>query len=129
MLEPFTSNSPFLSKVRKKTKQNKNTYFRRFFFSPFFFFLSCLSHLFLQIQTQHKSGSSELTIETHPALAAYKVQPKARTRGELVTIRLFVSSTFVDTHGERDILIKKVLPALNKALEDRDVQIVPVDLR
>ena len=47
----------------------------------------------------------------------------------MTTIRLFISSTFVDTHGERDALIRKVLPALNKALAPRYVQIVPVDLR
>ncbi|EGD73562.1 hypothetical protein PTSG_05269 [Salpingoeca rosetta] len=57
------------------------------------------------------------------------VTPKTRLQGEMTTIRLFISSTFVDTHGERDVLIRKVLPALNKELASRYVQIVPVDLR
>lgn len=36
------------------------------------------------------------------------VKPKRRMQGEMITIRLFISSTFVDTHGERDVLIRKV---------------------
>jgi len=35
----------------------------------------------------------------------------------------------VDTHGERDAIVQKVLPALNKLLAARDVQVVAVDLR
>eukprot|EP00045_Choanoeca_perplexa_P017800 m.267119 g.267119 ORF g.267119 m.267119 type:complete len:1900 (+) comp17636_c0_seq2:61-5760(+) len=66
------------------------------------------------------------TAEYHPY---ENVTVKPRLRGQLVTIRLFISSTFVDTHSERDTLIRKVLPSLNKILADRDVQIVPVDLR
>eukprot|EP00050_Salpingoeca_kvevrii_P011196 m.13501 g.13501 ORF g.13501 m.13501 type:complete len:1959 (+) comp3308_c0_seq1:33-5909(+) len=73
------------------------------------------------------SGSMKLTDSLYTP--EKPVVPKQRLRGELVTIRLFISSTFVDTHGERDILIKKVLPALNKDFAHRNVQVVPVDLR
>jgi len=30
------------------------------------------------------------------------------------TIRVFISSTFTDFHGERDALVRRVFPALNK---------------
>eukprot|EP00051_Salpingoeca_urceolata_P011054 m.135968 g.135968 ORF g.135968 m.135968 type:complete len:1880 (+) comp16965_c1_seq4:890-6529(+) len=73
--------------------------------------------------------SSGLLKQPHPELEQFTVTPKDRLRGEPKTIRLFLSSTFVDTHGERDMIVKKVIPALNKDLADRDVQIVPVDLR
>ena len=46
-----------------------------------------------------------------------------------VEIRLFISSTFVDTHGERDTLINKVIPKLNRELKKRFMEIIPIDLR
>jgi hypothetical protein len=51
---------------------------------------------------------SQLEPRRHPAFEPFAVTPVKRRRGELVTIRLFISSTFVDTHGERDALIKQV---------------------
>ena len=44
-------------------------------------------------------------------------------------IRLFISSTFIDTHGERDLLIQKTIPRLNEVLRKRYIRVVPVDLR
>eukprot|EP00163_Fabomonas_tropica_P033654 TRINITY_DN8947_c1_g2_i1.p1 TRINITY_DN8947_c1_g2~~TRINITY_DN8947_c1_g2_i1.p1 ORF type:complete len:452 (+),score=94.95 TRINITY_DN8947_c1_g2_i1:514-1869(+) len=59
-----------------------------------------------------------------------KVVPRAeRLPGEFVNIRVFISSTFVDEHGERDILVKKVFNELNTRLRSRFIQVVPLDLR
>eukprot|EP00052_Salpingoeca_macrocollata_P020307 m.170390 g.170390 ORF g.170390 m.170390 type:complete len:1854 (-) comp21223_c1_seq1:109-5670(-) len=52
-----------------------------------------------------------------------------RQPGVLKTIRVFISSTFVDEHGERDELVRRVFNELNSQFRKRYVQIVPVDLR
>lgn len=45
------------------------------------------------------------------------------------TIRIFLSSTFRDFGEERDLLVKKVFPALRSRLKDRFVELVDIDLR
>jgi hypothetical protein len=45
------------------------------------------------------------------------------------TLRLFLSSTFRDFGEERDLLVKRVFPALRARLRDRFVELVDVDLR
>ena len=45
------------------------------------------------------------------------------------TVRLFLSSTFRDFGEERDLLMRKVFPALRARLKDRFVELVDVDLR
>ena len=45
------------------------------------------------------------------------------------TVRLFLSSTFRDFGEERDLLVRKVFPALRARLKDRFVELVDVDLR
>jgi tetratricopeptide (TPR) repeat protein len=49
--------------------------------------------------------------------------------GESRTIRIFLSSTFRDYGEERDLLVRKVFPALRTKLKDRFVELVDVDLR
>lgn len=44
-------------------------------------------------------------------------------------IRIFISSTFQDMQGERDYLMKKVFPVLKEKAAERDVSLVPLDLR
>ena len=43
--------------------------------------------------------------------------------------RIFISSTFKDFGDERDILVKKIFPALRSRLKDRHVELVDIDLR
>ena len=45
------------------------------------------------------------------------------------TVRIFLSSTFRDFGEERDLLVKRVFPALRARLKDRFVELVDVDLR
>jgi hypothetical protein len=45
------------------------------------------------------------------------------------TVRVFISSTFNDMHGERDVLTRVVFPQLNNICKSRRVRVVPVDLR
>jgi nephrocystin-3 len=45
------------------------------------------------------------------------------------TVRLFLSSTFRDFREERDLLVKRVFPALRARLKERFVELVDVDLR
>ena len=44
-------------------------------------------------------------------------------------IRVFISSTFHDMQGERDYLMRKVFPVLKGLAAERNVTLVPVDLR
>ena len=44
-------------------------------------------------------------------------------------IRVFISSTFQDMQGERDYLMRKVFPVLKGLAAERNVTLVPVDLR
>jgi hypothetical protein len=43
--------------------------------------------------------------------------------------RIFLSSAFRDFGEERDLLVRKVFPALRARLKDRFVELVDVDLR
>ena len=45
------------------------------------------------------------------------------------TIRVFISSTFQDMQGERDYLMKRTFPKLQKYAEQRDVMLTELDLR
>lgn len=45
------------------------------------------------------------------------------------TIRIFLSGTFRDFSEERELLVKRVFPALRLRLKDRFVELVDVDLR
>ena len=45
------------------------------------------------------------------------------------SIRVFISSTFRDMHGERDELVKRVFPQIRKLCESRGVAWAEVDLR
>ena len=45
------------------------------------------------------------------------------------TARIFLSSTFRDYAEERDLLVRRVFPALRARLKDRFVELVDVDLR
>lgn len=55
-------------------------------------------------------AAADSEVPVHPSLTGFdKVQAVPRKVGQTITIRLFVSSTFVDTQGERDMLIKASL--------------------
>ena len=45
------------------------------------------------------------------------------------SVRVFFSSTFRDFGEERDLLVRKVFPALRAQLKNRFVELVDVDLR
>jgi len=45
------------------------------------------------------------------------------------SVRIFLSSTFRDFGEERDLLVKRVFPALRAKLKDRFIELVDVDLR
>jgi hypothetical protein len=45
------------------------------------------------------------------------------------TVRVFLSSTFRDFAGERDLLVKTIFPELRRRCRERQVELVDVDLR
>jgi hypothetical protein len=45
------------------------------------------------------------------------------------SVRIFLSSTFRDFGVERDLLVRKVFPALRARLKERFVELMDVDLR
>jgi len=71
-----------------------------------------------------------------PASAASKsVKDEGRAFGRLTnddghrTVRVFISSTFIDMQRERDILVKDTFAALRAMLRTRGVELLEVDLR
>ena len=52
-----------------------------------------------------------------------------RLPGQWVNIRVFISSSFIDTQAERDMIVQKVLPKLNFELQKNFVRVTFVDLR
>jgi hypothetical protein len=53
----------------------------------------------------------------------------SRLPGQWVNIRIFLSSSFVDTQAERDVIIKNIMPRLNFNLQEYYIRVVAVDLR
>ena len=53
----------------------------------------------------------------------------SRLPGQWVNVRLFLSSSFVDTQAERDMIVRKILPKLNFDLQEFFVRVTAVDLR
>jgi len=53
----------------------------------------------------------------------------SRLPGQWVNVRLFLSSSFVDTQAERDMIVKRVLPKLNFDLQEFFIRVTAVDLR
>lgn len=45
------------------------------------------------------------------------------------SIRIFISSTFRDMHGERDLLMRSVLPALQARAAPHRISLHAIDLR
>ena len=56
-------------------------------------------------------------------------EPVEKSLGEWTEIRLFLSSTFIDTHAERDKIVKEVIPEINRKMAPNFIRIIPVDLR
>ena len=52
-----------------------------------------------------------------------------RLPGQWVNVRVFISSSFIDTQAERDMLVQNVLPKLNHELAKNFVRVTFVDLR
>jgi len=71
-----------------------------------------------------KEHSSNLYVPEAPRVVGRKP-----TRGKSRNVRLFISSTFRDMGTEREIIIKKVFPQLQKFCKDRGVFLSCVDLR
>lgn len=49
--------------------------------------------------------------------------------GDNRSVRVFVSSTFLDMQAERDVLVKETFPALRAKFRTRGVEILEIDLR
>lgn len=57
------------------------------------------------------------------------IYPNITASGEWRECRVFISSTFLDMHAERDCLTRIVFPELKERLKKRKVKLVEVDLR
>ncbi|MEQ1783552.1 MAG: DUF4062 domain-containing protein, partial [Hyphomonadaceae bacterium] len=55
--------------------------------------------------------------------------PRASTTDDDRSVRVFVSSTFLDMQADRDELVKKTFPALRAKYRSRGVEVFEVDLR
>ena len=69
------------------------------------------------------SSMQPLTLGPEKALMVATQQQRWRT------VRVFISSTFRDMHGERDLLTRFVFPELRARAHARQIQVYEVDLR
>eukprot|EP00741_Cyanophora_paradoxa_P012537 tig00020614_g12115.t1 len=61
--------------------------------------------------------------------AKQRAMLQARKEGRWLTLKVFISSTFKDGHGERAAIARDVFPFLNAWGEARRLSFLPVDLR
>lgn len=92
---------------------------------------SSLGHIDLQFEVT-PSDTQDLWVRLHEDIT--KKRPKSipihgnqQTSNKVV--RIFVSSTFTDFFNEREVLIKRVFPALRDEMERAGIQIIDCDLR
>lgn len=57
------------------------------------------------------------------------IAPSAHSHEQWRTARIFISSTFLDMHGERDLLTRHVIPELRERCRAKRIHISEVDLR
>lgn len=57
------------------------------------------------------------------------ILPDSQPPSKMKTVRVFISSTFNDMHGERNLLTRFIFPKLRKWAEKRGINIYEVDLR
>ena len=81
-----------------------------------------------KIKSEEPSLKAILT-QNQVNITSEKQSPIKLSPSGWLEVRLFISSTFIDTQAERDVLIKKVIPDVNRELFERRIRIVPVDLR
>ena len=65
----------------------------------------------------------------HSSLGAEKALMASTQRQKWRTVRVFISSTFRDMHGERDLLTRFVFPELRALAHSKQIQLYEVDLR
>ena len=65
----------------------------------------------------------------HPSLGAEMALLSSTQRQKWRTVRVFISSTFRDMHGERDLLTRFVFPELRARAHAKQIQLYEVDLR
>ncbi|KAL4657224.1 telomerase protein component 1 isoform X1 [Arapaima gigas] len=70
-------------------------------------------------------GDSRQQIEGEPAVVPVPATPRLRCRG----VQVFVSSTFRDMHGERDVLVRSIFPELQRRAAPHGLHLQEVDLR
>lgn len=56
-------------------------------------------------------------------------ESQLHSSGRWQTARIFISSTFLDMHAERDVLTRHVFPELRERCKKRRINVVEVDLR
>lgn len=76
-----------------------------------------------------REGLNKWLTETVATVPTVTADPVVQEVGNWIEIRLFISSTFVDTQAERDVLVKRVIPSINRKMAARYIRMVPVDLR
>ena len=64
-----------------------------------------------------------------PSLGSEKALLSSAQRQKWRTVRVFISSTFRDMHGERDLLTRFVFPELRARARSKQIQLYEVDLR
>ena len=80
-------------------------------------------------EIKHSTCLKTILTQRQQSHTSEKQPPKQLSPSEWVEVRVYICSTFVETHSERDVLIRKVIPEVNRILKDRRIRVVPVDMR
>ena len=74
-------------------------------------------------------SATAIQLAQAPSLGREKALLSAGLHQKWRTVRVFISSTFRDMHGERDLLTRFVFPELRARAHTRQIQVYEVDLR
>lgn len=81
--------------------------------------------MFLEAAQKH----SFVSIVPHIEVAFAETRRTTAATSKNRNVRIFVSSTFSDMQDDREVIMKKVLPQLQKMCKERGVVLSVVDLR
>ena len=62
-------------------------------------------------------------------ISSQPIKNECKVRTGWKTVRIFVSSTFKDFNAEREVLVKKIFPDLRAWCQERQLNLIDIDLR
>lgn len=79
-----------------------------------------------------EANLKDLLTKEHPPPPLHQIKRLDQIQlksNEKTYVHLFISSTFLDTHVERDLIVNKIVPEINSQFLEWNLVIIPIDLR